>query len=309
MVIAVVIPYFKLNYFKNLLDALSYQSNSNFKVYVGDDCSPDCPVKRIEEYKNKLNIVYKKFEKNIGHTSLTRHWERCVELIEDEEWVWILPDDDLPSKNCVEEFYKALPVVKEKNIRVFRFPLKRIDGHGKIINHGNEDNPEFENNFDFYTRILKGKTSSSLGDNIFSRKHLNESGGFVDFPKAWGSDHATVLNVSSKGNIYYLDKAVFYFRMSGENISSDNSDGVIKLKSRILFAKWLKRNEHIFPSKPNQEFYQFFYWKGEYYVLNEWGFSLHMLVLLYQLRRICFRSRNILPIVKVVLKKCRIIQS
>ena len=91
--------------------------------------------------------------------------------------------------------------------------------------------------------------------------------------------------------------------MSGENISSDTSDGIVKMKARIQFVKWLKENEHLFSQKPAEDFYKFFYWKGEYYVLNEWKFSLALFQELYKLRKICFESSSILPLVKVGLQK------
>src|SRR5690242_10860606 len=39
--IAVVIPYFKLRYLGEALESLASQSDSNFSVFIGDDCSPD----------------------------------------------------------------------------------------------------------------------------------------------------------------------------------------------------------------------------------------------------------------------------
>ena len=301
--IAIIIPYYKLSYFNVLLDALLNQTNKNFNLYVGDDCSVSSPLELIAHYRNKLNINYKRFDKNLGSISLAKQWERCLGMVGDEEWVWVLPDDDVPSSNVVEAFYIALSEVEIYNIKVFRLPLKFIDGKNMPMPSQTYSDPQVENNLDFYMRLLKGETDSTLGDNIFHKETLEKSGGFVDFPKAWGSDHATVLNVSAGGNLYLLENTFLSFRMSGENISSDMSDGVEKLKSRIAFAKWLKTNEHIFPKKPDSTFWKFFYWKGEYYVLNEWKFSLNLWKELYTLRKMCFYSSNILPLLKILFKK------
>jgi len=301
--LAIIIPYYKIGHFQELLDALSNQTNQNFNIYVGNDASPDDPQEIIDRFGSKLNITYKRFEKNLGGESLTKQWERCLELAGDEEWVWILPDDDVPSKNVVEEFYKALESQEKYNIKVIRFPLNIIDSDGHVIESTVHDDPVVETNLSFYQRIVRGQASASLGDNIFHKKSLLESDGFVDFPKAWGSDHATVLEVSSGGSIYFLEKAKLYFRKSGENISSKTTDGVEKMKARVQFAKWLKKNDHIFPSPPDLDFYKFFYWRGEYYVLNEWKFSLKLMRELYRLRKICFNSRNIFPLIKVWLQK------
>jgi len=307
--LSIVIPYYKISHFEALLTALASQTHQNFNVYIGDDCSLESPVELIGNYKDKLNIEYKKFEQNMGGMSLTKQWDRCVELIEDEEWVWVLPDDDVPSENCVEEFYKAQAEVKKHDIKVFRFPIKIIDENGELISDTQYDDPIIENNYEFYSRIIRGTASSSLGDNIFNRKSLVQTGGFVSFPKAWGSDHATVLNASVGGTLCCLNKASLSFRMSGENISSDKSDGLIKLQARIQFAQWLKSNEQIFPQKPDNDFYRYFYWKGEYYVLHEWDFSIPLLKALYELRKICFDSSNVLPLMKVVLQKMGLLKT
>ncbi len=302
--LAIVIPFYKGAFFQKLLETLASQTNKSFKVYVGNDCSPYDPIPILKLYQYKLNITYKSFEERLGHISLTKQWDRCVAMVKDEEWVWVLPDDDLPSINCVEEFYLALETPEVKKVNVFRFPLNIIDKNGKITKKAGE-HPLYENNYDFYMRQLKGGDGSSLGDNIFRRSALERSGGFVDFPKAWGSDHATILNVAAGGLICCLQRTSLSFRMSGENISSDSTDGLVKLDAKVMFAKWLKLNESIFPGKLDIDFYNFFYWKAEYYIMNEWAFDFKLFIKLFELRKICFDSCNIVPVVKFFLKKTR----
>ncbi len=301
--LAIVIPYFKINYFEELLSSLEGQTCKDFNVYIGDDCSLDSPVSLINKYKNRINIYYRRFEKNLGAVDLVAQWQRCLDLVGEERWVWVLPDDDVPSPNVVEEFYSGLELIEKSDIKVFRMGMSIINEHGKVIKELNQTNPLLESNLEFYLRLLKGKTSASLGDNIFNRESLEKHGGFIKFPKAWGSDHATVLSVSQGGCICFLPESRLYFRMSGENISSIISDGAIKLGARLQFINWLKANEHIFPSKPNKEFYKLFYWKGEYYVLYEWAFSFKVLTLLYQLRKICFESSSLTFVFKILIKK------
>ena len=38
--LAVVIPYYKIDYFEETLISLKNQTNRNFNIYVGNDCSP-----------------------------------------------------------------------------------------------------------------------------------------------------------------------------------------------------------------------------------------------------------------------------
>ena len=301
--LAIVVPFYKVDYFQDLLEALKNQTNQDFCVYVGDDCSPNDPQEIIERYKDVLNISYLRFEQNLGAVSLAKQWNRCLEMVGDETWVWVVPDDDIPAKECVAAFYNALPAAEENRVKVFRFSYKLIDENGTVTNDLQFEEPELEDNLAYYNRLMRGKTASSLGDNIFHKESLVGTGGFVDFPKAWGSDHATVLRAASGGQLRYLADATLYFRISGKNISSDTSDGVEKLKARIQFARWLQNNEHIFPVRPDREFYRYFYWKAEYYVLNVWIVSLPLLGALYRLRKICMNSGNVWPIVKIFLLK------
>jgi len=309
--LAIVIPYFKNIFFEDLLKSLSNQTNLNFNIYIGDDNSPESPREIIEKYENKLSIKYHKYENNLGHTSLVKHWNRCLMMLNNEEWVWILPDDDMISENCVEDFYRALTYCKEKDINVFRIPSVMIDKDGVKINQGQPSNPEYEDNLEFYTRLLRRETSATLGDNIFNRKKLEDNLGFVEFPKAWGSDHATILKIASNGVVYYLPNSIFYFRDSGKNISSQKIDGSTKMRANLLFIQWIIQNESIFPKKPNNEFYKFYYWQMEYPIIHFWNFDFINFKYLYKIRQVCFNSdstlRNILYVLIILIRKVNFI--
>ncbi len=301
--LAIIIPFYKIAHFEALLDALSNQTCRNFTVYIGDDASAENPGALIERYAGRLDLVYRRFSQRLGNVSLTRQWERCLKLAGQEEWLWFIPDDDLPSPGCVEAFYAALQSEVISRVKVFRLPLNIIDGAGTLIKPAGEY-PLFEDNYQFYLRQLRGiGNGSSLGDNIFRRSAFENCGGFVDFPKAWGSDHATILHASSGGLIYCLKDAPMSFRMSGVNISSDVTDGQVKMNAKIAFANWLKSHEHIFPDKPDEVFYRYIYWKGEHYAMYEWEFSAEIWLGLYRLRRICIRSANPLPLLLLMMKR------
>lgn len=296
--LAVIIPFYKIEYFEPLLQALSNQTNKNFSVYIGDDCSRNSPEVLIEKYNESLAITYVRFPTRMGRLSLTKQWERCLALTKKEEWIWFLPDDDVPSENVVEEFHRALDKVERHRIKVFRLPLEIINEQGMVLRRA-MPSPEIESNYRFYSRLVRGKAASSLGDNIFCRKAFEESGGFVEFPKGWGSDHATVLRVAADGNLYCLVNTCLSVRMSGENISGDVSDGLTKISARLDFARWLRKNEWVFTHTPDREFYKSFYRKGEYYLVHEWRFDLEIWKKLYQLSILCNQSRNPFPVIKV----------
>ena len=41
--LAIIIPYFKLLFFEETLQSLAIQTDKRFKVYIGDDASPEDP--------------------------------------------------------------------------------------------------------------------------------------------------------------------------------------------------------------------------------------------------------------------------
>lgn len=301
--LAIIIPFFKITYLESLLIALARQSDKRFNIYIGNDSSPDDPLPIITKFSNTIHISYKLYHENIGHICPTLHWNRCLEMLEEEEWVWMLPDDDLISENCVTEFYKSLPEIEQQDINVATIPSKVVDADEKdrsnlVIN------PKIQSSYDFYLRQLKGEaTGSSLGDNIFRRSALEVIGGFISFPRAWGSDHATILKTAAQGDIYCLQSAWFGFRQSGINISSIRTDGASKMSARIKFLDWLKQNESIFNQKPDKAFYQYFYWKGEHYFLHEWQESFSLYRLLFKLRYKSTGHINPLFLLKLFLKK------
>lgn len=300
--LAIIIPYYKIVFFEHLLRALADQTNKNFRVYIGDDCSPHPPDSLIEKYKTLLNIEYVRFSDQLGQISLVKQWNRCLAMASVEEWIWFLPDDDVPSRNCVEAFYDSLEMAENRHVKVIRLALEVIDHNGATLK-APMASPAFETNSEYYSRLICGKTISSLGDNIFNAQALRDSGGFIEFPKAWGSDHATILNVSAGGVLHYLKDAKLGFRMSGHNISSDTSDGLKKIAARHEFAKWIKANHQIFDKPPDAEFYRAFFRKGEHYLVNEWPFNLKIWINAYLLSVTCHQSYNPVPIIKLLLMK------
>ena len=61
-ILAIVIPYYKINYFEETLKSLSNQTDKRFKVYIGNDASENDPIEIIEKYSVKLNLDYKKIK-------------------------------------------------------------------------------------------------------------------------------------------------------------------------------------------------------------------------------------------------------
>lgn len=234
--LAIVIPYYKINFFEATLASLATQTNKQFKVYIGNDASSDNPNFLLEKYQGQFNVVYQRFEENLGSKSLVQQWNRCLGLCSNEDWVMILGDDDVLENNCIEAFYTNLKEIKRLDSTVVRFVSQVIDEKGVAISNVYQ-HPKFEKATDFLMRKFKGGTRSSLSEYVF-KKEVVDTIEFKDFPLAWSTDILGVVEFSRGKNIYTINEAVVYFRFSGLNITSQDYS-MEKNKSLFQFYHYL----------------------------------------------------------------------
>ena len=57
-----------------------------------------------------------KFQSNLGGNDLAKHWNRCLDLVENEEWIMILGDDDFLDDDVISEFCKFIIYSDHKNV-------------------------------------------------------------------------------------------------------------------------------------------------------------------------------------------------
>jgi hypothetical protein len=99
--IAIVIPAYKCRFLRQTLDSIVVQTCRSFTVYIGDDASPQNLKEIVSDYADKMNIVYRRFDTNLGGVDLPGHWDRCIALAK-EPVVWFFSDDDLMPQDGVE---------------------------------------------------------------------------------------------------------------------------------------------------------------------------------------------------------------
>lgn len=234
--LAIIIPYYKLAFFEETLQSLANQTDKRFKVYTGDDASPENPLGLLEKYKGKFDFVYHRFETNLGGVSLTQQWERCISLSGNEEWIMVLGDDDFLGANVVEQFYDHLPEFKSKT-NVVRFASQLVHepekSKSKIY-----VNPVWERATDSFYRKFKRIAMSSLSEYVFYRKAY-ERHGFHDYPLAWNSDDRAWLDFSGDKPIYSINEALVYPRMSNLNITGKKDNLEFKNRSSAAFYHFL----------------------------------------------------------------------
>lgn len=236
--LAIVIPAYKSTFLAAALDSIAAQTCKDFTLYIGDDCSPNNLGEIVDRYRDKINLVYKRFDTNLGGKDLVAQWERCIDLTQDEEWLWLFSDDDVMEERCVEEFYKSLDKT-ESAYDLYHFNVKIINDKG-LVTRIPETYPQDLDNFTFYKGKLRARFASLVVENIFSRNVYNKFGGFKKFDLAWGSDTATWVLFSERKGFYTISDSYIHWRSSDENISPNVSSPIAERKVVALldFFTW-----------------------------------------------------------------------
>lgn len=227
--LAIVIPYFKINFFEKTLESLAQQTDKRFHLYIGDDASPDAPLELLKKYEGQFNVTYKRFNNNLGGVSLVKQWERCIAMMQEEEWFMILGDDDVLGEKVVEVFYENLSEI-ERISHVVRFSSVLINEKDESISE-EYHHPKLENAIESYCRKLKGESRSSLSEYIF-RKESYSKLGFKDYALAWTTDDRAVIDFSKNKPIFSVS-ALVKVRMSNQNITGKKDNLPPKIYARL----------------------------------------------------------------------------
>ena len=238
--LAIIIPFYKLTFFEATLQSLAHQSDKRFKVYIGDDASPEDCSALLQKFEGQFDFVYHRFESNLGGISLTQQWERCIALSNDEEWLMILGDDDVLGENCVANFYNNEIEIRNSTANVIRFACNVINTEGAVF-LGPYFHPKLELASNFYCRKVKNQTRSSLSEYIFKRDVYNTYK-FVDYPLAWHSDDKAWLDFTENKPIYTINETFVFVRFSEVNISGRKDNIGSKLNATSKFYRDILKN-------------------------------------------------------------------
>lgn len=280
--LAIVIPFYKLAFFEAALYSLANQTNQRFKVYIGDDASPEDPLGLLEKFKGRFDYTYHRFEENLGGVSLTKQWERCIAMTVNEEWIMILGDDDYLEETVVASWYENYNLFYKKT-EVIRFATKLIVEETNSVSD-TYTHPLWETAPDSFYRKFEYLTRSSLSEYIFSRASYLKYG-FYDYPLAWNSDDRAWLDFSDNKPIFTINNSVVYFRLSSVNISGKQDNIDVKRLSLIAFYRFVILEKLKFHTTPQRDRIMRRYEKeiriDRNLKLSEWFFLLYFYLKYY----------------------------
>jgi glycosyltransferase involved in cell wall biosynthesis len=216
--LAIIIPAYTGRHLSRTLESLARQTSAGFRVYVGDDASPEDLAAVVAPFRSRLDLSYHRFEQNVGGESLARHWDRAIALSR-EPWLWVFSDDDTVAPDCVEAFLHRLAASASAET-LFRFQVTPIDDEDRVIAAPTAYPPR-ESWSEYTRRLLRPETWIVLQNVIFHRAVYQRHGGFYDLPIGFGSDQLSWAKFAGTGGLETLDRGMVFYRRHAQSITSD----------------------------------------------------------------------------------------
>ena len=238
--LAIIIPAYKSAFLDATLKSIFSQTDNRFNLYIGDDASPNNLFSIVEPYLEYSNVFYYRFDSNLGGYDLVSHWNRCIELTNNEEWIWLFSDDDLMDSNCVEEFYYYIK--ENSEAQLLHFNVQIIDENDNNLKELLPF-PEKCDNYFFFKSRLNYEIYSFAVEYVFKRELYIRKEKFQNFDLAWCADDATWIKFSSDSYINTIPRTIVKWRYSGSNISSIKSDYSIisrKILAGAAYINWVE---------------------------------------------------------------------
>lgn len=248
--LAIVIPAYKADFFKETLQSIRDQKDPRFTLYIFDDASPSDLKDIVEQLDFNFDVRFIRFNKNWGGMSLVKQWERCIQNTQNEEWIWLFSDDDLMSRDCVESFYQTLE--NNPGYAAYRFNTEKILTDGEVVKKNSF--PDSFDAIDFLNLKLSYKQESYIVEYVFSRRAYKAVGGIPDMPLAWTSDDLFCTRLADYGQIQTIRGGTVKWRYSDSNISgkAHPANAKQKLYASLNFVNWVMSQKHIYKNlKPS----------------------------------------------------------
>lgn len=232
MKFSILIPAYKLAFFKECLDSILVQTYKNFEIVIVNDSSPEDLDSVVLKYSDS-RIKYFKNEKNCGAINVVDNWNICLSHATGD-YVICIGDDDKLLPNCLEDYFKLLE--KYPNIGLLHGWTEIINEKSEVVNPTTH-RCEFESALSLMWHRMHAYEQQFIGDFCFNREWLLQHGGFYKLPLAWGCDDISALIGASKNGVANTQIPVFQYRINSQTISK-TGDISEKMNAILLAYKW-----------------------------------------------------------------------
>lgn len=252
--LAIVIPAYKGDYFEETMASIAGQTCVDFTLYIGNDAGSWDIDKVVEKYKDKIDIVYKRFDNNMGGEDLVGEWNRTLSLMGEETFFMLFSDDDVMEPDCIRRFYEELE--KFPTYDVYHFNISIINSKSEtMVTRNGFPKVMYAQQFYIDNNIYE-RVDAKMPEFVFRTSKFRETGGFVRFPLAMRTDNATVMNVAKRGGILTIEGPRIKWRRSGKNVgvlkNEDRDRHIRYLEAYNQFDNWLYKDFFI-PLSPRDK--------------------------------------------------------
>lgn len=234
--VTVAIPCYKKKFLEEAIRSVILQTYKNWELLIVDDASSE-NLKEIVDKFNDSRIRYYRNEKNLGRNNPAYNWNRCLELAKGEFFA-LLCDDDIYEPDFIE----TMLALSEKypTCGTFRTRANFINATGKEINRY-ASAPEWESWEDYFWHVIRNYRSQTISEWMFRTDVIRKAGGYALLPLAWYADYLSIFRIAKSGGIASTSRILMHFRLSGENISSKDSENTEeKIQAAIQYRKCIE---------------------------------------------------------------------
>ena len=247
--ISFVMPAYKAEWLAQAVDSILAQTYPAIELIVVNDCSPHNLDSVMAQYTDP-RVRYYRNEQNIGGKHLTRQWEHCLGFVRGEYLV-MAADDDLYAPTFAEECMKL--AMQHPSVDLIRTRVEEIHEVGALVGLESFYTKGLISQLEYIYAYRSGEVFICMGNFAFKTSVLREKG-FVDFPRALGSDIATTIEMAANG-VACVDQPLFAFRHSTIHLSGSMAQLEPKMGAITLFYEWMER----YPIPVPQNKYEVYY--------------------------------------------------
>ena len=109
-IVAIIVTFNRKELLGEAIEALCSQTIQSFDIMVVDNASTDGTKEYISSYVNNGTIQYFNTGKNIGGAG-GFHFGMKKALMENYDYIWLMDDDTIPDKDCLENLMKAKEIL------------------------------------------------------------------------------------------------------------------------------------------------------------------------------------------------------
>ena len=232
--LAIIIPAYRAAHLGDTLRSLAAQTDHSFRVYVGDDASPEDLRSVVAPWEEALGLSYRRFEDNLGGASLFAQHRRCMDLAGPEEWVCFLSDDNALSPRAVARIRKA--ILRHGETDLFHWNADIIDGKGEKTGRFKRFPRRMDVRALFRKFYCKGE-AAPLSSFVFRRSVLEAAMGEGE-EDAYRRDGMLVLRAAEQHGVRTVCRARLLWRSHPASLSGNPATDERIILSDLAFLRW-----------------------------------------------------------------------